>query len=140
MAVTDTKIHPNAKVAVESFVFDDSLAISLTNVAVARFRPGFAFEIVAVRANARTVNSYTVPEVRIVDAGANTGQNVLTGAITPTAVAGASPAEGTLQASRPLRRGRATQEIILHVTTGGTAPVNSRIEIFYRPYPLNGEV
>ena len=140
MAVTDAKLHPNSRTPIKSFVFNDALAINLTNVAVARFRPGFPFEIVDIRANARTVNAYTVPEVRIVNAAADTGQNVLTATLTPTAVATATPAGGALQANRTLRRGRATQEVILHLTTGATAPVNARVEIFYRPYPLNGEV
>lgn len=140
MAVTDTKIHPNAKVGLKCLRYAGSPAISQTNVAFARYKPGFKFEIVAVRANARTVNGYSVPEVRIVDAAANTGQNVLTGALTPAAVASASPAEGALQSSRVLRRGSATSEIVLHLTTGGTAPVDPNVEIWIRPYPLNGEV
>lgn len=140
MAVTDIKMHPHGKATLKCLSFRDAVAINLTNVAVARFKPGFKFEVVAVRANARTVNAAAVPEVRIVDAAANTGQNVLTASLTPAAVASASPAEGALQSSRVLNRGGATSEIVLHLTTGGTAPVNLGVEIWIRPYPLNGEV
>lgn len=139
MAISANKITPENPVALRGYEYVQTPAISQTNVAFARYRPGFDGEIVAVRANARTVNGFTVPEVRIVDAAANTGTNVLQAAITPTAVASASPAEGTLLTTRTSLRFTRTQEILLHLTTGGTAPVDPRVEIVVRPFPLNGE-
>jgi hypothetical protein len=139
MGISAGKLTQDNPVAQRVYEYSSAPAINLTNVAIVRIRPGFDGEVVAVRANARTVNAYSVPEVRIVDAAANTGQNVLAGAITPTAVASASPAAGALQATRALRRFTANQEILLHVTTGATAPVDPRIEIVVRPFPLNGE-
>lgn len=140
MGIHTTKITPDNPVGFITYEYTSTPAISQTNVAFARFKPGFAGEVIAVRANARTVNAYSVPEVRVVAAAANTGQNVMTGAVTPTAVASASPAEGTLQTNRALRRFTATQELVLHLTTGGTAPVDPRVQIVVRPYPMNGEV
>lgn len=139
MGINANKITPENPVGYITYEYTATPAISQTNVAFARFRPGFAGEVVSVRANARTVNSYSVPEVRVVAAAQNTGQNVLSASLTPTAVASASPAEGALQSNRTLRRFGATQEILLHLTTGGTAPVDPRVEITVRPYPMNGE-
>ena len=139
MAISANKISQDNPVALRAFVFMDAVAVSQTNVAFARFRPGFRGEIVSVRASARTVNGYSVPEVRIVAAAANAGQNVLAAGLTPTAVASATPALGALQTTRALRRFTETQEILLHLTSGGTAPVNVRVEIVVRPFPLNGE-
>lgn len=139
MAISQVKLTPENPAAQRVYEYTATPAISQTNVAFARFRPGFDGEIVAVRANARTVNGYSVPEVRIVDAAQNTGTNVLQSALTPTAVASASPAEGTLLAARTSRRFRRNQEIVLHLTTGGSAPIDPRVEIVVRPFPLNGE-
>ncbi|MFN7341565.1 MAG: hypothetical protein ACK5VI_10860 [Opitutia bacterium] len=139
MAINASKITQDNPVALQRFVYRGSPAISQTNAAFARFEPGFRGEIVAVRANARTVNGFSVPEVRIVASAADTGTNVLQSALTPTAIASASPAEGTLVAARASRRFTATQEILLHLTTGGTAPVEPCVEIVVRPFPLNGE-
>lgn len=138
MGISAGKLTQDNPAAVRVYEYAANPAINLSNVAVARIRPGFRGVIVGVRANARTVNSYTVPEVRIVDAATNTGTNVLSGAITPAAVASASPAEGSLVSST-LRRFRANQEILIHITTGGTAPVDPRIEVTVRPFPMNGE-
>lgn len=139
MGINAGKITQDNPVALAIYEYTNVPAISQTNVLFARFRPGYAGEVVGVRANARTVNGWTVTEVRVVAAGADTGQNVLTATLTPVAVATNSPANGSLQANRTLRRFTATQELVLVMTTGGTAPVDPRVEITVRPYPLNGE-
>jgi len=139
MAISANKLSQDNPVAVERFVFDDAVATSQTNVAFARYRPGYRGMVVGVQANARTVNGYSVPEVRIVPAGTNAGQNVLTAGLTPVAVASLAPAQGVLQTDRALLRFGPTDEIVLHLTSGGTAPVNPRVEISARPFPLNGE-
>ena len=138
MGITANKITPENPAGFITYEYNATPAISQTNVAFMRVRPGFAGEIIAVRANARTVNSYSVPEVRVTAAGQATGQNVLASALTPSAVS-AAVAEGALQSNRTLRRFAANQEIVLHLTTGGTAPVDPRVEIVVRPYPANGE-
>ncbi len=139
MGISANKLTQDNPVATQVIEYDGVPAINLTNVAVLRVRPGFRGEIVGVSANARTVNGYSVPEVRIVNAGANTGTNVLESAITPAAIASASPQAGTLIAPRSSRRFGPTQEILIHVTTGGTAPVDPRVRVLVRPFPLNGE-
>lgn len=132
MGISANKITQDNPVALQRFVVDTAPATSQTNVTFARVKPGFRGEIVAVRANARTVNSYSVPGVLI---GA---QNVLASAITPTAL-NVAVAEGTLVADRSLRRFGPTDEILINLTTGATAPVNPRVEVVVRPFPLNGE-
>jgi len=84
------------------------------------------------------VNSTTVPEVRICAPGSATGQNVLTAAITPSAFP-ATASDGTLVANRTLRRFTRLQDIAVHLTTGGTSPVDLNVQIVVRPYPMNGE-
>lgn len=139
MAISASKISQDNPVALDRFVWSGVPAINLTNVAIARFRPGYRGIIESVQANARTVSTAAVPEVRIAEAAADTGTNVLSASLTMTAVGGATPAAGALITTRPSRIFNATDEIIVHITTGGTAPVNPTIVVTVRPFPLNGE-
>jgi hypothetical protein len=138
MAISTTKLTPENPAGFTTYEYNTTPAISQTNVAFKRIRPAFDGEIVAIRANARTVNSATVPEVRVCAAGSATGQNVLASAITPSAFP-ATATEGALVTNRVLRRFTRNQDIVLHLTTGGTAPVDLNVQIVVRPYPMNGE-
>lgn len=138
MAISTTKLTPDNPAGFIVYEYTATPAVSQTNVAFKRIRPAFDGEIVAIRANARTVNSTTVPEVRVCAAGSATGQNVLTSALTPSAFP-ATAADGALVANRTLRRFTRLQDIVLHLTTSGTAPVDLNVQIVVRPYPMNGE-
>jgi hypothetical protein len=139
MAINAGKLTQDNPAALDRFEWSGVPAINLTNVAIARFRPGYRGIIERVQANARTVNSAAVPEVRIVAAAADAGTNVLSASLTMTAVATASPAAGALVASKDSLKFGPTDEIIVHITTGGTAPVNPNIVVTVRPFPLSGE-
>lgn len=132
MAVTDQKIHPNAKVALVPITVGITTAISQTDTKAQSVIPGFKFEVVKVEVWASAVTATISAQVKI---GTT---SVLTGAVTPVA---GTPTAGTLVSSRTSRRGSATDALNIEYTTNGSgAATNLRVTVWVRPYPLNGEV
>lgn len=132
MAVTDGKIHPNAKHALIPIVCNITTAVTQTGTKALGIVPGFKFEVVRHEVWASGVTATISTDVKIGT------RSVLTGAVTPVA---GTATKGTLAASRLTRRGSATDQINFEYTTNGTgAAVNLKVTVWVRPYPLNGEV
>lgn len=131
MAVKDTNIKKDAKVARECLELSLLSAVSQTGKKVDGVTPGFAFEIVRVEANALTVTATITADVKI---GAT---SALASAVTPVAE---TPTAATLATTDAARRGSATDTIFLHYTSDGTGAVtNAKVRVWIRPLPLNGE-
>lgn len=112
MKVDDRNTSPDASFVRQSVTLHRaSVAASQADVLVASFRPGFDFEIVDVQAFA---NGVTATASYMVKIGAT---NALAAATTPTADTRGSAA---LHATAANRRGTASEDINLHVTTNGT--------------------
>jgi hypothetical protein len=133
MAVTDTKIHPNAKIALHLVTLSyGTTAISQTAKVPDSCIPGFNFEVVKVEANALTVTATITVDCLI------GSTSCLTGAITPVA---ATPTAGTLTTAVTTRRGLSTDTLKAAYTSNGSgAMTNGVLRVWIRPRPLNGEV
>jgi len=132
MAVKDTKIAADAKVAIERLVVPIITALTQSDVLALAFVPGHSFEIVDVQCYTRTEAGVVTADVKIQTV------SVLNAAL---AFATATRVQGVLAAALAARRGSATDAINVHFTTDGSGVLtNGFVVVSYRPVPLNGEV
>lgn len=132
MSVTDRKVHPSAKVALQPVL----LAIGTTATSQSAKRthavtPGFDFVVEKVEVYALTVTATISVDVHI---GTT---SVLASTITPVAD---TPTAGTLSATLSARRGTSTGVLGVKYTSNGTgAATNGYVIVWIRPNHLNGE-
>jgi hypothetical protein len=132
MAVKDTKIDKDAKVAIETLTIPIITALTQADVIAFKFVPGHSFEIVGVQAYARTVAGAVTLRAKI------SGVTAMLADITPTT---GNIVAGTLAAALAARRGSKTDSIDANFTTDGSGVLtNGFLIIQYRPVPLNGEI
>lgn len=131
MAVTDKKIHKDAKVAIETLVVPIITAVSQSDVIAQKMRVPYDFEIVGVEGYCRTEAGAVTGDVKI---GTT---SVLSAAI---AFATGSRVAGALSATVANLRGLAGSDINVHYTSDGTgALTNGFITIHLRRRPLANE-
>jgi hypothetical protein len=132
MAVKDSKIAADAKVAIERLVIPIITAVSITDLIAFAFVPGHPFEIVGAQCYARTEAGTVTADVKIQTVSAlNAVMAFATG----------SRVDAVLATALASRRGSATDAINVHFTTDGTgALTNGFVVVSYRPVPLQGEV
>jgi hypothetical protein len=130
MAVTDRKVHREAKVALKHLVVPLITAVSQTAVKAFSFRPGYGFKVEGVQ-------TYCLNRAGTVTADVRIGtQSVLASA---AAFAAGNRVDAALAAGAPT--GSATAELNVHYTTDGTgALTNGFVVVTIRPYPVNGDV
>jgi hypothetical protein len=132
MAVTDRKVHKDAKVAVKTIVVPLITATGQADLKAFSTRPGFGFEVVGVETFCSGKAGTVTANVKIGTA------SVLSGAASFTA---GSRVSASLAASASARRGTSTSDLNVHYTTDGTgALTNGFVVVRIRPYPLNGDV
>lgn len=133
MAVTDVKMHPASKVALECIRLAlGTTATGQTSKQTDGVVPGYAFQIMRVEVNALTVTATISVDVLIAST------SCLSSAITPVA---ATPTAGTLSTTLSNVRGTASEAINLQYTSNGTgAATNGYVSVWIRPIPLNSEV
>lgn len=132
MAVTDNKIHPDAKLAWKCVSAPIVSATSQADLKEGGFKPGFAFEVERVEVYAKTVTATISVDVKI---GTT---SVLSAAITPVAD---TPTAGTVSTTVANRRGAATDTVFVHYTSNGTGAVTKcTVYVWIRPIPANGEI
>jgi hypothetical protein len=130
MAVTDRKVHREAKVAVKHIVVPLTTATNQSNVKAFSFRPGYGFKIEGVQ-------TYCLAKAGTVTADVRIGTtSVLASAASFTA---ATRADATLATNAP--KGTPTSDINVHYTTDASgALTNGFVVVTIRPYPINGDV
>lgn len=132
MSVTDKKANNQAKFARECIrLAIGTTATGQTAKVPDSVTPGFAFEVVAVEANALTVTATISFDVLI------GSTSCLASAITPVA---ATPTAGTLSTTRASRQGTSTSILKAAYTSNGTgAATNGFIAVWIRPLGMNGD-
>jgi len=133
MAVTDVKMHPNAKSALTCIRLAlGTTATGQTSKQTDGVIPGYDFRIVKVEVNALTVTATISVDVLIGSTSA------LASAITPVA---ATPTAGSLSTTLANVCGVSTDAINLQYTSNGTgAATNGYVSVWIRPQPMNGEI
>jgi hypothetical protein len=132
LAVTDQKIHKDAKVAIEYITCRLVTAVGQADVKVYSFLPGHSFEIVSVQGYVRTVVAALSLRVKI------SGVAALAADIAPVS---GTRADGALAAALAGRRGGKADTIDFHYTTDGTGVgTDAFIVVGYRAVPLNNEI
>ena len=130
IAVKDTKIAADAKVAIERLVVPVVTAISQTAISVLTVRLGHSFEIVSIQTYCRA------------KAGSVSG-DVLIGAVAVATITftAATRTDMVLAAALADRRGGAADDIVVRYTSDGTGVLtNGVVVVSYRPVPLQGDV
>jgi hypothetical protein len=132
MAVKDTKIANDSKVAIETLTIPIITALTQADVIAFKYVPGHSFEIVGVQAYARTVAGAVTLRAKI------SGVTAMAADITPTT---GNIVAGTLATTLAARRGSRTDSIDANFTTDGSGVLtNGFLVIQFRPVPLNGDV
>lgn len=132
MAVTDNKVHKDAKLSWKCIGLPLVSAVGQTDLKEGGIKPGFAFEVERVEVYAKTVAATISVDVKI---GTT---SVLSAAITPVAD---TPTAGSLASAVASIRGSATDTIFLHYTSNGTGAVTKcTVYVWIRPIPGNGEI
>lgn len=136
MAVTDKKIHKDAKVALRHVVINlPNVVASQTNLTFARIRPGYEFEVVGVQTYSELSTGITDMRVQIDDGV--TPKDVLAANVAVTDV---TRVEGELNATLDNRRGLGDHDLLVQYTSGASiAARNISITVTLRPRPLNQE-
>lgn len=133
MAITDQKVHPDARLADRIWqAVRDTIVASQTDLKIGIHRPGYRFRVVGVEVFCSALTGTVSVQVKIGTV------SVLTAAITPTA--GARVA-GTLSATQANRIGGSAEDINVEVTTAAASTLDDVVvAVVLRPFPLNQEV
>ena len=131
MAVTDRKVHPEARLAEKALVVSLVTATAQGDVKAFSLRPGYGFQVIGVQAYCRSEVGAVTADVKI---GTTSVLSAAVAFVTATRV------DGVLAASLAARRGTAAGELNVHFTSDGTgALTNGFVVVTIRPYPLNQE-
>ncbi len=131
MAVTDKKIHKDAKVALQPISVSLVTAISQTDLKAFAFKPGYEFEIVSVQTFCSAEAGTVTADVKI---------GTVSALASPANFTAGTRVDATLSATVLNRRGTSASELNVHYTTDATGSLtNGRVIIVIRPRPLNQE-
>lgn len=132
MAVTDIRVHRDAKLNWKAVSFPLVSATSQTALKEGSFSPGFAFEIMRVEVYAKTVTATISVDVKIGSTSA------LASAVTPVADTATA---ATLSTTLTSRRGTSSEAVNLHYTSNGTGAVTKcTVYVWVKPIPAGGDV
>lgn len=132
MAVTDKKCYQTAAFPRKVLVIPVQGLTASGSVSVAKFTPGFAFQVVAASLYCSANTNLTNVDVQI------GSTSVLSSAIAPTS---GSEVAGTLSSTLANVRGTSTTSQLNIVATAGTtlSVTNGVVMVVIRPYPLDNE-
>lgn len=124
----DTRLTRQSKVALKHLIVPIVTAVSLTDANVFRFTPGYGFRVEGVSTFCRT------------KAGAVTADVLVGATVVANDAAFTANAEVAATLTEAARKGKASDEVLVRITTDGTgALTNGVVVVTLRPYPLGGE-
>jgi hypothetical protein len=133
MAITDRKVHPDARLADKIHnVYRDTTVASQTDLKIGIHRPGYRFRVVGVEVFCSALTGTVSVQVKIGTV------SVLNAVITPIAV---TRVAGVLSATLANLVGKSTEDINVEVTTAAASTLDDvTVTVTLRPYPVNQEV